>query len=152
MRPRSQNKIQVDYTIDDIYKYYIENHQDKEMQIDKKTFKKILYAFNKKIMNAILDDSETFKLPKRLGILRIKKSKMSFKEGMSAKIDWAATKKYGKTIYHMNDHTNNYRYRFYWSKLSCNATNKTAYCFEATRTEKRRLAYLLKNQITDYYI
>lgn len=152
MKPRSQNKIQVDYTLDDIYKYYIDTHPDEEMYVDKKTFKKIIYMFNKKIMQAVLDDSETFKIPKRLGLLRIKKSKMSFKEGMSCKIDWDATRKYGKTIYHMNDHTNNYRYRFFWQKGTCNAVNKSAYCFEATRTEKRKLAYLLKNNITDYYV
>jgi len=34
----------------------------------------------------------------------------------------------------------------------CNAKNKSAYSFEATRTNKRRLAHILKNNITDYYL
>lgn len=152
MKPRSKNKIQIDYTIDDIYKYYCGLHKNDELNIDKKTFKKVLYSFNKKIFKSILEDSETFKIPKRLGFLRVKKVKMSFKEGTSCKIDWALTKKYNKKIYHMNDHTNNYRYRFYWQKSTCNAINKTAYSFQATRSDKRRLAYLLKNNITDYYL
>jgi hypothetical protein len=152
MKPRSKNKVQVDYTIDDIYKYYNELHKDDELKIDATTFKKVLYSFNKKILNAIVEGSETFKIPKRLGLLRVKKVKMSFKDGASCKIDWAMTKKYGKTIYHMNDHTGNYRYRFYWQKSTCNAINKTAYSFEATRYDKRKLARLLKNHVTDYYL
>jgi len=152
MKNRSKNKIQIDYTIDDIYNYYHDMHKNDELNIDEKTFKKVLYTFNKRIFECMLEDSESFKLPKRLGTIRVKKVKMSFKEGSSCKIDWAMTKKYNKKIYHMNDHTNNYRYRFYWQKDSCNAVNKTAYCYEATRKNKRRLAYLLKNNLTDYYL
>jgi hypothetical protein len=152
MKPRSKNKIQVDYTIDDIYKYYKELHKDDELMVDAKTFKKVLYSFNKKIFESILEDSEEFKIPKRLGTLRIKKTKMNFSGNISCKIDWALTKQYNKKIYHMNDHTNNYRYRFYWKKTTCNAINKTAYSFEATRSDKRKLAQILKNNVTDYFI
>ena len=152
MNPRSKNKICADYTIDDIYKYYKDIHGNDDFMVDKKTFKKVLYSFNKKVFDAILNDSEELKLPNRMGFLRIKKTKMNFKDERACSIDYNLTKQYGKTIYHLNDHTNNYRYRFYWKKSMCNAKNKSAYSFEATRTNKRRLAHILKNNITDYYL
>lgn len=150
---RGPGKVKTDYTLDDIYKYYISEHKEDEFFVTIKDFKKIINTFNKKIVSAMLDDSQEFKMPYRLGTLRIKKTKMNFNsENECWKIDWATTKKCGKKVFHMNDHTNNHRYRFYWNKAGCNAKNVSAYSYDATRANKRKLAHILKNNITDYYL
>ncbi len=149
---RNKNKISIDYTLEDIYGYYHNLHHNDGLAVDKKLFKKITYEFNKRIMQYVTESAEEFKIPYRLGVIRIKKSKMNFKDPQALRTDWNESRKLGKTVKHLNDHTNNYKYRFFWHKSICNAKNKTAYCFETTRTLRRRLAYLLNNKITDYYL
>tara|TARA_R110000744_G_scaffold324921_1_gene430745 strand:- start:339 stop:803 length:465 start_codon:yes stop_codon:yes gene_type:complete len=132
-----------DHGSDEAYKYYTQN-TIKELQVDKKTYRKICDEFNKLIIDEILIDSSEIRLPYRLGTLRIKKSKMKYDDKNKLKIDWAASKKTGKRIYHLNDHTGGYKYRFYWTKGI--VKNITAYSFIPTRTNTRRLASILKDK------
>ena len=97
------------------YKYYKKNTID-ELQVDKQTYRKICDEFNNLLIEEILINSGEIRLPYRLGTIRIKKSKMKYDDKNKLKIDWAASKKLGKRIYHLNDHTGGYKYRFYWSK------------------------------------
>jgi len=92
-------------------------------------------------MDKILDDSFEFEMPYRLGSLRIKKTKTWF-DPKTMKVDWKKTKEIGKRVYHMNEHTNYFNFRFFWKK-------KTA----ADRDNKRRLSSILKdkNRTVDYY-
>jgi hypothetical protein len=71
MKDRSKNKIQIDYTIDDIYNYYHDMHKNDELNIDEKTFKKVLYTFNKRIFECMLEDSESFKNKKKNCTIRV---------------------------------------------------------------------------------
>ena len=70
--------------------------------------------------------------------------------GKSLRIDYAESKKYGKVIYHLNEITNGFKYRYYWNKKNMITKNKTKYQLIMTRDNKRRLAYILKNRIRDY--
>ena len=117
-----------DHGSDEIYKYY----------------KDICDEFNKLFIDEILISSEEMRLPYRLGTIRVKKSKMKYDDKNKLKIDWAASKKLGKRIYHLNDHTGGYKYRFYWTKGI--VKNITAYSFIPTRTNTRRLASILKDK------
>ena len=96
------------------------------------------------LIEEILLNSEEVRLPYRLGTVRIKKSKMKYDDKNKLKIDWAKSKKLGKRIYHLNDHTGGYNYRFYWTKGI--VKNITAYSFIPTRTNTRRLASILKDK------
>ncbi len=58
--------------------------------------------------------------------------------------------KYNKVIYHLNDHTGGYKYRFYWNKHNMLTKNKTMYQLIMTRDNKRYLAQILKNRVRDY--
>ena len=77
---------------------------------------------------------------------------MKYDDKNKLKIDWAASKKLGKRIYHLNDHTGGYKYRFYWTKGIIK--NITAYSFIPTRTNTRTLAGILKdkNRELDYFM
>ena len=136
----------------EIYKYYKEEVQkickDEEelnkILVNKSLYQTICDEFNKLLIDEILINSEEVRLPYRLGTLRIKKSKMKYDDKNKLKIDWAASKKLGKRIYHLNDHTGGYKYRFYWTKGI--VKNITAYSFIPTRTNTRRLASILKDK------
>jgi len=135
----------------DAYKYY-KNNTIKELQVDKKIYRNICDEFNKLFLDEILINAEEMRLPCRLGTLKVKKSKMKYNDKNKLKIDWAASKKVGKRIYHLNDHTGGYKYRFYWTKGI--VKNITAYSFIPTRTNTRKLASILKDteRQLDYFM
>ena len=148
---RGEGNYKKDFGSNDVYTHY----KDKvisELQVDKQKFRKICDEFNKLLIDEILVNSEEMRLPYRLGTIRIKKSKMKYDDKNKLKIDWAASRKLGKRIYHLNDHTGGYKYRFYWTKGI--VKNITAYSFIPTRTNTRTLAGILKdkNRELDYFM
>tara|TARA_Y100001973_G_C5176974_1_gene322536 strand:- start:743 stop:1213 length:471 start_codon:yes stop_codon:yes gene_type:complete len=119
--------------------------------IDYKTYRSVCEKFNKKVVEDILYNAGEFKLPYRLGEIRIQKKKMKF-DTSKMKINWKATKESGFRVYHMNDHRDNYRYRWYWKKKNVIVQNKTLYSFIPSRANKRELAKLLKtDKSIDYF-
>jgi len=148
---RGEGNYKKDYGSIDVYNYY-KKDVISELQVDKKTFRNICDDFNKLLIDEILLNSEEIRLPYRLGTVRIKKSKMKYDDKNKLKIDWAASRKVGKRIYHLNDHTGGYKYRFYWTKGIIK--NITAYSFIPTRTNTRTLASILKdkNRQLDYFM
>ena len=157
---RGEGVYKKDYGADECYAFYKNEvkkiavtKQDLDtLLVDKKLFRTICDEFNKLLIEEILINSEEIRLPFRLGTVRIKKSKMKYDDKNKLKIDWAASKKLGKRIYHLNDHTGGYKYRFYWTKGIIK--NITAYSFIPTRTNTRTLASILKdkNRQLDYFM
>tara|TARA_R100000329_G_C7611435_1_gene216985 strand:+ start:712 stop:1176 length:465 start_codon:yes stop_codon:yes gene_type:complete len=148
---RGEGNYKKDFGSNDVYTHY-KNSVIPELQVDKQKFRKICDEFNKLFIDEILVNSEEMRLPYRLGTIRIKKSKMKYDDKNKLKIDWAASRKLGKRIYHLNDHTGGYKYRFYWTKGI--VKNITAYSFIPTRTNTRTLAGILKdkNRELDYFM
>lgn len=137
-------------TLRDSFKSFKEDFE--ESTVDYKTYANVIKSFNQRVMEKILFEAFEFEMPYRLGSLRIRKKKTHFKE-KTMKIDWAKTRELGKRVYHMNEHTNYFNYRFYWKKQHATFINKKMYSFTATRDNKRLLASILKNNETgiDYY-
>lgn len=142
-KKRGEGVYKRDFGIKDIYKFYKQSTV-KGLQVDYKVFRDICDEFNKAIIDEILINSEDVKLPVRLGRLRIKKTKMNFTDKNKLRIDWKKSKELKKRIYHMNEHTGGYKYRFFWKKGIIK--NITAYAFIPTRTNARRLASILKDE------
>ena len=85
-----------------------------------------------------------------MGTIQIVKHKPKEYTGKSLRIDYAESKKTGKVIYHLNEHSNFYKYRIYWNKQNMITPNKTKYQLVMTRDNKRHLAQIIKNHIRDY--
>ena len=132
-----------DYGCRDVYKFYKKN-TIKELQSDYKVFRDVCDSYNKELINKVLDKSAEVKFLVRLGFFRVKKTKMNFSDKNTLRIDWKRSKEFKKRIYHMNEHTGGYKYRFYWKKGA--VKNITAYAFIPTRTNARRLASILKDE------
>lgn len=141
-KPRGKSKLINHYTFKDAYKLY-KTDVIKELQVDKKTYSKIIKLFNKLLVEKMLNESETIKLPYRLGYLRIKKNKINYSTNKMS-IDWKTTFETGCKVVHTNEHRNGYRYRFYWSKKGSAINNISFYSFTPVRTAKRNLAKILK--------
>ena len=138
----------------DSYKLY---KQSTKNYVDIKEY--IAYAndYNKYLINKVLEGEE-ITLPARLGTLSIigKKQKVSFDENGKIKglaPDWVKTKQLWennpkakeekKLLYHTNSHTDNTRYKFFWSKQRILIQNKILYSLKITRDNKRAVHNLI---------
>ena len=133
-------------TLKDAYKHYTEDIPEASpFYVEYTVYRQICEKFNKAICTYILEEAGEFQLPYRLGSLRIKKTKMNYRNKNHMRPDWKKTKELGKTVYHLNDHTDGFRYRWAWDKSNVVTVGKKLYSFYATRTNKRELARLLKD-------
>lgn len=139
------------HTIREFYKSYCEYVKDNPLyQVDYKVFRSILTEYFKHIRDEVIEEGKEIKFPCRLGSFCIVKHKPKNFNSSSLRIDFHATKEAGKIIYHINEHSDYYKYRYFWSKYSCNVPNKSKYQLIATRENKRRLAQIIKNNERDY--
>ncbi len=149
---RSQNKIKKPYTINNAYEDYIKDKdEDSPYYITKNEYIEIIEDYTKSIVHEIMDKSSIFKMPYRLGTLQVVKLQSSNNRNKKYSVDFNLTNKYGKTIYHLNEHSDGYKYMFKWCKLKSVVKNKTKYRFVPSRTNKRQLATNIKTGTTDYF-
>jgi len=129
----------------------------------------ICKAFNEFLMLDVVCRSAQVTLG-RLGVLSIKKYKCKPRmvEGKVSvnhmPVDYKATKEYWERnpeaharkelIRLTNDHTNGYRYRFFWDKFTTRLPNKQFYSFTTVRRFSRMLSDVLKddNIIIDFFL
>jgi hypothetical protein len=119
-----------------------------------KEFSKIAITFFQKFLKYLLDGNEC-KLPAGLGLFKIVKKK---RELTKLRPDWKATKELWaksadakaakKIVYHLNEHTKGYYYKFYWKKGR--VSNVSVYSFIPVRSAKRSLASCILNDNKDY--
>ena len=142
------------YNTRDSYKEY-ENTSDNPIHIS--MYIDIINGFMKFIVSKLFETGEII-LPERLGKFQIvgKKVKVTIEDGKIKGLapDWANTKKLWEEdpeakknkqlVYHFNEHTDNVRYRFFWSKARALVSNKTLYNIKMTRSNKRTLSRLVK--------
>lgn len=173
----NQNK----YGLPELYKFFrnkfTRHERSSEVFIDYKTFRDVLTEFNKELSKMLIEESIEFKMPTRLGSLRIRKYKKRIYFNKDGSIDtshlsvnWYDTielwkKEYPEKdrhqlkliknkplVYHLNEHTEGYGFMLYWSKIGSNATNRSVYSIKLTRANDRYLAFVAKNNPSvNYY-
>lgn len=153
----AKKKIQNSLTLTQIYQYYKKDlDTESKYNIEYKTFRAICKEYNQIMMSLIIDQGYFFKLPYKLGLIRIKKNKPNLNK-TKLKPDFGLyIKSEGKfKNKHLNEHTGGYYCRFYWSKINALIVNKGPYSFIPTRQNKRYMAKLLKEggitQVNKYF-
>jgi len=163
MEKRGPRKVTVDHGRPSMYKLY---KKSVDNPVSSSIYSVILNDFNKAISKEMLENAFEYILPFRLGIIRIKKYKAHYKvDEETGKIignlspNWKATKELWKDnekaksekklVYHTNEHSDGYQYKWYFSNYRSNCINKSAYCFIPSRTNKRELASLIKDEEFD---
>lgn len=164
-----KKKIKADINGLEFYDFYKEKYP--ESNIDSKTFILIIKTFFDKIIKNLIYTGSDFYMPYRLGSLRIKKSKLKIRLNKDGTLDkrklipnWKATKElWGKIypnktlneikeiknkpiVYHENEHTDGYLYKWHWDKITCMTKNAVAYKLDITRTNDRLLAKISKSK------
>lgn len=116
------------HTADDMFKYYKKIHPT--TSVTESRYKKVLYACFKQIVEEMLNGN-VVKLGQRLGEMGIKKVKRTYEKPV---VNWFETMELRKQgIKKVVFFTDDYWYRFYWKKKSCQIPNKTVYCFQITK-------------------
>lgn len=108
----------------------------------------IIYTFMYNFRDHVLESGEKAKLPHGLGFFAISKKKpkrvivdKEGKEHLNLPIDWKKTKKIGKHIYHMNYHTEGFRFKWKWWTYSARFFKADIWNFKPSRISSRMLAH-----------
>lgn len=131
------------HTYHSMYKHYKTNSPYK---VDYKLYKRILDRMSQIIAEAVLDRSEGFKMPCGLGYIQVGKYQPKNYNSKSLSIDYKLTREYGKIIYHLNEHSNGYKYRLHWSRVPMTFADRYKYQLCLVRANKRKLAQLIFNK------
>lgn len=116
------------------------------LELDYFTYTRILDEMCNVILQHIFNRSEGFKMPYGLGFIQIGKYKPKTFTAKSLSIDYKASKEYNKYIYHLNEHSDGYKYRLYWSKIPRTFPDRYRYQLCLVRDNKRKLAQLIFNK------
>lgn len=147
---KSANKTK-SYTIASFYNDYLDNiERDTVYDIDYTTYRAIITDYFLHLQNKLIEEGKMIKLPYRMGNVQIIKSRPKYLDKRSLRIDYQATKQTGKLIFLLNEHSDMYKYRYWWNKIDMMVPNKSQYQLVATRANKRRLAQIIKNRELDY--
>ena len=147
---RNKNKVQNPYTTIDFYNAYISDVDiNSPYYVEYLEYSNIIKDYMKLLASEIIDNAGI--VVYRLGSLRVVKLNSSLSRNRKFSMDYSLTQKYGKPIYHLNEHSGGYKYMFKWDKLNSIVKNKSLYRFIPTRTNKRKLAFNIKNSIIDYF-
>jgi len=161
----------------EMYKYYRAKFKMYQKVHEYNIFKGVLRDFNQEITRLMVEHGAEYKMPVRLGSIRIKKYKRAIrlnedgsvnKNGMG--VNWPESKSLwareypGLTpeelkkirnkplVYYLNEHTDGYRFILYWNKNGSNAKNRRLYSFVFTSVNNRYLGAILRsNKKPEYY-
>jgi hypothetical protein len=109
-------------------------------------YKRVLDAMCTIILQHVLESAEGFKMPYGLGFIQVGKYKPKALNKDSLSVDYASSKLYGKTIYHLNEHSDGYKYRLHWSKIPRTFPDRYKYQLSLVRQNKRKLAQYIFNK------
>lgn len=119
-------------------------------------WREVIYAHNQMYVDHVLETGQAIKLPYGFGKLSVNKKKPKVTRKWNGKIhivlpiDWKKTKEEGKRIYHMNLHTDGYKFRWIWFASSARFQNSDVWNFKPARTVSRLLGSYLKKTDKNY--
>lgn len=121
-------------------------YKDLCVEVDYSLYKRILDEMCNVILEHVLKRSEGFKMPYGLGFIQVGKYRPKNLDIHSLSVDYKSSDIYGKRIYHLNEHSDGYKYRLYWSKIPRTFPDRYKYQLGFVRQNKRRLAQLIFNK------
>ena len=117
--------------------------------VDWETYRYVIKTFNYLLMKTLIETGDTYKFPKRLGNISIKKHKGGGRFFANNHYTRTGEKKFFK-----NKHSDGYYARFHWEKNDSTMllSSSTFWKFVPLRYHKRTLAqHIFNNSIHKYY-
>jgi hypothetical protein len=116
------------------------------IDVDYGVYKRVLDCMCSIILEHVLKRSEGFKMPYGLGFIQVGKYRPKKYTQDSLSVDYETSKQLNKRTYHLNEHSDGYKYRLYWSKLPRTFADRYKYQLSLVRNNKRALAQLIFNK------
>ena len=116
------------------------------VEVDYSVYRVVLDEMCKVILEYVLERSDGFKMPYGLGFIQIGKYRPKSLTQKSLSVDYRASKEYNKRIYHLNEHSDGYKFRLYWSKIPRTFPDRYKYQLSFVRQNKRKLAQFIFNK------
>lgn len=171
---RGKRKVLADYKFEEIYNYYSERYGEKALP--RATVKELYSKLFPEIVKLMVFDTIDYRMPARLGYLRVKKKKIEPKLDVDGNldlrrlsVDYKKTKKLWEEIYpgktaeeikaiedkpvvrELNESNGGYRVTFFWDKTTCNIPNQSAYYIKMTRGNCKILSHGVKHNNLNFY-
>ena len=127
------------YTFRDMYRTM-------PIDVDYSVYRAVLDSMCNIILEHVLNRSESFKIPYELGFIQVGKYSPKDFNSKSLSVDYKASKEYNKRIFHLNEHSDGYKFRLYWSKIPRTFPDRYKYQLAFVRQNKRKLAQLIFNK------
>lgn len=147
-------KVQYRTAAKEVYDRFCAAHPNIDLSFEK--WKEILYTFNHGFRDHILETGDKCKLPWGLGTFSVSKRKSKKfavyegKEYIALAVDWVKTNKLGKKVFHLNNHTDGYRFKWKWFSIDCRFYLSDIWVFKPSRVSSRKLAEYLKRPNSSY--
>lgn len=132
------------YSLTHAFRFFKKKHKHRGgiySSMSRKTYRDICKDFNKMLSEEVLTSATGTRLPFGLGVLRIKKFEINWD---NPPIDFNASKKAGKRIYHLNTHSDGYCGRWHWQKRNSLITNLIYYSFLPVKGNSREVPKIFK--------
>lgn len=138
------------------YTRFLKEQNLTEKDLSYKKFSQVLKTCNWMWIEYALLSGGKVRLPHGFGDIAVNKKMLArFKEWegkqyVNLKIDWATTKKIGKRVYHTNEHTDGYNFKWTWFPGSSKIHLADVYVFKPCRYASRALAKYIKKPGATY--
>lgn len=148
------------------FKFYLINKTDTK-KVEEKVYIEIIYAFFKYMIEQVFI-GKRIPIPCNLGSLQVVGKQRELKineetgEIKGLPVDWKKTRELWDNctecgqrqdkVYHLNEHTNGVTYSFKWNMKNISSSNGRLYSLSIAKDNRRRLASIIKNNQTEFYI
>ena len=165
---KRNHRLNIEYGMTDFYKYYKDNKTEINKPLGLNEYRKVLNGLFSKIRDKMTSDVYDYKLPRRLGVIKIRKFikivKIDDNGKMSHRLapNWKATKELWnsdpemkaqkKIIFHDNENTNGYTFKIVYSKKSANFRGQGIYKLKPCRRFTRNLSVNITNGKFDTFL
>ena len=163
VKKRGLGKMNAHYASDEIYDFYKEKTKRKKI-VSKRKFTEILKEFNKELVKLLIFQAYDVTLPGHLGHMSILKYKPKISLNPDGTVNtnrlavnqkatrelWERDKNAKankKLVFHMNEHSDGYTYKWLWDTATCNVKNHSVYKFVPSRRNKRLLSSTVRNKL-----
>lgn len=138
------------------YLEFLKDHNLSEKDISYSKYTKILEVCNWMFIEYALRTGSKVNLPYGFGPLVVTKrilkryKEYKGKTYVNLRVDWNKTKKVGKKIYHTNEHTDGYNFKWLWFSLESKIHLADLYVFKPGRYASRAIAKYVKKKNSQY--
>lgn len=138
------------------YERFLKENKVSTEELSYQKYSKNLLTCNWMFIEYALRTGSRVPLPYGFGSIAVNKKKLNrFKEFngkkyINLRIDWKKTKKAGRRIYHTNEHSDGYNFRWAWFPEDARLYLSSLYVFKAWRYSSRAINKYVRKTDTDY--